>query len=76
MVVGFRWQWPALSQRPPQSGLPLPRFPSPLIEPDVRICRVDQPLLAFTPTDPGVRRYRAGLLGKVTRGRARAPCQD
>ncbi len=37
MAVGFRWQWPALSRRPPQSGLPWPRFPSPLIEPDVPI---------------------------------------
>ena len=38
-----------------------PRFPSPLIKPDVRICRVAQPLLAFAPTDPTVRRYRSGL---------------
>ncbi len=52
----------------PQSDLPWPRFPSPLIEPDLRICRVDQPLLAFTPTDPGVRRYRTGLFWKVTCG--------
>ncbi len=52
------------------------RFPSPLIEPDVQICRVDQPLLAFTPTDPGVRSYRTGLLWKVTCGRARVPRQD
>ena len=37
MAVGFRWQWPTLSRRPPQSGLPWPRFPSPVIEPDVRI---------------------------------------
>ncbi len=37
MAVGFRWLWPALSRRPPQSGLPWPRFPSPLIEPDVPI---------------------------------------
>src|SRR6476619_4056445 len=37
------------------------RFPSPLIKPDVRICRVAQPLLAFAPTDPIVRRYRNGL---------------
>ncbi len=28
MAVGFRWQWPTLSRRPPQSGLPWPRFPS------------------------------------------------
>ena len=37
MAVGVRWQWPALSRRPPQSGLPWLRFPSPLIEPDVPI---------------------------------------
>ncbi len=37
MAVGFRWRWPALSRRPPQSGLPWSRFPSPLIEPDVPI---------------------------------------
>ena len=30
------------------------RLQSPLIKPGVRFCRVDQPLLAFTPTDPGV----------------------
>src|SRR5271169_1456024 len=30
-------------------------------EPDVWICRVAQPLLAFAPTDPTVRRYRSGL---------------
>ncbi len=52
------------------------RFPSPLIEPDVRICRVDQPLLAFTPTDPIVRRYRNGLYWKVTCVHGDAPCQD
>src|SRR5436190_11466513 len=38
-----------------------PRLPSPLIKPDVRICRVAQPLLAFAPTEPTVRRYRSGL---------------
>ena len=32
------------------------------IKPDRRICRVAQPLLAFAPTDPTVRRYRSGLL--------------
>ena len=36
-------------------------FPHPLIEPDMPICRVAQPLLAFAPTDPTVRRYRRGL---------------
>jgi transposase len=30
-------------------------------DPGVRICRVAQPLLAFAPTDPTVRRYRSGL---------------
>ena len=28
---------------------------------DVADCRVNQPLLAFIPTDPGVRSYRTGL---------------
>ncbi len=37
MAVGFRRLWPALSRLPPQSGLPWPRFPSPIIEPDVPI---------------------------------------
>ena len=67
----------------PQSGLPWPR-PSPLIEPDVQICRVDQPLLAFTPTDPDaltkkmpssievyLAELRATLIGQVDE-RARA----
>ena len=35
--------------------------PSPPSEPYVRFCRVAQPLLAFAPTDPTVRRYRSGL---------------
>src|SRR5208337_4485880 len=43
------------------------RFPSPLIKPDGRICRVAQPLLAFAPTDPTVRRYRSGLFRKDPR---------
>src|SRR5208337_3684781 len=43
------------------------RFPSPLIKPDVRICRVAQPLLAFAPTDPTMRRYRSGLFRKDPR---------
>jgi hypothetical protein len=37
------------------------RFHTPLIEPDMQICRVAQPLLAFAPTEPTVRRYRSGL---------------
>src|SRR5882724_8254346 len=35
-----------------------------LIEPDMQICRVAQPLLAFAPTEPTVRRYRSGLFRK------------
>src|SRR3954453_13925668 len=46
-------------------NLPLDRgregLPSPPSEPRVRFCRVAQPLLAFAPTDPTVRRYRSGL---------------
>src|SRR6516225_7566844 len=38
-----------------------------LIEPDVQICRVAQPLLAFAPTEPTVRRYRSGLFRKDLR---------
>ena len=49
------------------------RFPSPLIKPDVRICRVAQPLLAFAPTDPIVRRYRNGLFRTDLR-RVNHPC--
>ena len=37
-------------------------YPAPPAQiPDVRLCRVAQPLLAFAPTDPTVRRYRSGL---------------
>jgi hypothetical protein len=43
------------------------RFHTPLIEPDVQICRVAQPLLAFAPTDSTVRRYRSGLFRKDPR---------
>src|SRR3982750_3625443 len=49
------------------------RFPSPLIKPDVRISRVAQPLLAFAPTDPIVRRYRNGLFRTDLR-RMNHPC--
>src|SRR3954447_7351178 len=50
-----------------------PRFPSPLVKPDVRIGRVAQPLLAFAPTDPIVRRYRNGLF-KTDLRRMNHPC--
>src|SRR5437660_9269027 len=43
------------------TGLDSLLYPSPLSEPDVRHCRVAQPLLAFAPTEPTVRRYRSGL---------------
>ena len=33
----------------------------------VRLCRVAQPLLAFAPTEPTVRRYRSGLFRKDRR---------
>src|SRR3954470_10002675 len=38
-----------------------PVTPVPRTDPDVRLCRVAQPLLTFAPTDPTVRRYRSGL---------------
>jgi hypothetical protein len=51
------------------------RFHIPLIEPDRQICRVARPLLAFTPTDPTVRRYRSGLFRKDPEaGRSFPPC--
>jgi len=40
---------------------------SPRSEPFERFCRVAQPLLAFAPTDPTVRRYRSGLFRKDPR---------
>jgi hypothetical protein len=43
------------------------RFHTPLIEPNLRIGRVAQPLLAFAPTDPTMRRYRSGLFRKDPR---------
>src|SRR6516165_4356498 len=43
------------------------RFHIPLIEPDMQICRVARPLLAFAPTEPTVRRYRSGLFRKDLR---------
>src|SRR5215210_7504343 len=42
-------------------------------DPDVQICRVAQPLLAFAPTDPIVRRYRNGLFRTDLR-RMNHPC--
>src|SRR5208337_268452 len=42
-------------------------FASPTSEPYGRFCRVAQPLLAFAPTDPTVRRYRSGLFRKDLR---------
>jgi hypothetical protein len=46
-------------------------FHTPLIEPDMQICRVAQPLLAFAPPDPTVRRYRSGLF-RTDRGMGNA----
>jgi hypothetical protein len=43
---------PALSSGGALVARPWLRFHPPLIEPDVRIGRVAQPLLAFAPTDP------------------------
>jgi hypothetical protein len=39
-------------------------YPAPRTEPDVQLYRVAQPLLAFAPTEPAVRRYRSGLFRK------------
>ncbi len=56
MAVGFRWRWPALSRRPPQSGLPWPRFPS------HRVAGGSHPPPA--PTERSVRISRTTLFGE------------
>ena len=61
VAVGWAYLFPPLSSGGASLAQPWLRFHIPLIEPDVRICRVAQPLLAFAPTDPTVRRYRSGL---------------
>jgi hypothetical protein len=61
--------------------LPLPHYdrgrdglsPAPPSAPYGRFCRVAQPLLAFAPTDPTVRRYRSGLFRTDLR-RSDHPC--
>jgi hypothetical protein len=76
---------PPLSSGGALVAQPWLRFHTPLIEPDRQVCRVAQPLLAFAPTDPTVRRYRSGLFRKDPRRadrlaasftRARFGCKD
>ena len=61
MSVSAPFVWRCLS------GSTVAPFPHPLIEPDRQICRVAQPLLAFAPTDPTMRRYRSGLFRRDPR---------
>src|SRR5712671_4094501 len=61
VALGRTYLLPPLSSGGASMVPPWLRFHIPLIEPDRRICRVAQPLLAFAPTDPTVRRYRSGL---------------
>jgi hypothetical protein len=61
VAVGRSYLVPPLSFGGASLVRPCLRFHIPLIERDRRICRVAQPLLAFAPTDPTVRRYRSGL---------------
>src|SRR5437762_7643727 len=61
VAVGRTYLLPPLSCGGASLVRPWLRFHTPLIEPDMQICRVAQPLLAFAPTDPTVRRYRSGL---------------
>ena len=67
MALGWACLFPPLSSGGALVARPWLRFHTPLIEPDVRIGRVAQPLLAFAPTDPTVRRYRSGLFRKDPR---------
>ena len=61
VAVGRTYRLPPLSSGGASLVRPWLRFHTPLIEPDVQIYRVAQPLLAFAPTEPAVRRYRSGL---------------
>ena len=67
MALGWAYPFPPLPSRSALVARPWLRFHTPLIEPDVRICRVAQPVLAFAPTDPTMRRYRSGLFRKDPR---------
>ena len=67
VAVGRTYLLPPLSSGGASLARPWLRFHTPLIEPDMRIGRVAQPLLAFAPTDPTVRRYRSGLFRKDPR---------
>ena len=58
VAVGRAYLLPPLSFGGASLVRPWLRFHVPLIEPDMQICRVAQPLLAFAPTEPTVRRYR------------------
>src|SRR3981081_3398680 len=67
VALGGTYLLPPLSSGGALVVPPWLRFHIPLIEPDRRICRVAQPLLAFAPTEPTVRRYRSGLFRKDLR---------
>jgi len=67
VAVGRTYLLPPLSSGGASLVRPWLRFHTPLIEPDMQICRVAQPLLAFAPTEPTMRRYRSGLFRKDRR---------
>src|SRR5258708_18991125 len=67
VALGRTYLLPPLSSGGALVVPPWLRFHIPLIEPDRQICRVAQPLLAFAPTEPTVRRYRSGLFRKDLR---------
>src|SRR5436309_4713652 len=67
VALGRTYLLPPLSSGGALLVPPWLRFHIPLIEPDRQICRVAQPLLAFAPTEPTVRRYRSGLFRKDLR---------
>src|SRR5882724_11122876 len=67
VALGRTYLLPPLSSGGASMVPPWLRFHIPLIEPDRQICRVAQPLLAFAPTEPTVRRYRSGLFRKDLR---------
>src|SRR3981189_3992931 len=67
VALGRTYLLPPLSSGGASIVPPWLRFHIPLIEPDRQICRVAQPLLAFAPTEPTVRRYRSGRFRKDLR---------
>jgi hypothetical protein len=61
VAVGGTYLSPPFSSGGASLAQPWLRFHTALIEPDWRIYRVAQPLLAFALMEPAVRRYRSGL---------------